>query len=276
MNMLFPEVKHVILDEVQSYRKEHGDWLQKARKLVHHHSRHNEQQSSLVSDPTSESDLRFTDSDSSSGRDPPEVESVPLQLPDSGAGFLWLFTDRNQLNHKYSTGIPKESDQHPSFYLTKVIRSSKSICNVAKNCLSKYSARQIEMGHDFEGEKVILKTYIRGDQVTALKEVLRSLFDEGYSESDIAILFGKEFLIPKRQFHKGQLGVRKTVDARHNDSEFVVVSTLRKYSGLERPVVILVNLNKATLPYGSYLGRSLYCGFTRAMVKVVYLLEKKG
>ena len=260
----------MILDEVQNYRDGNGDWLKKARKLVHH-SRHNEQQSSLASDPTSESD-----SDSCLGRDPSEVESVPLQPPDTGAGFLWLFTDSNQLNHKYSTGIPNENDQHPSFYLTKVIRNSKRICDLAKNCLSRDSAGQIEMGHDFKGEKPIFKSYIKGDQVITLKKVLNSLLYEGYREGDIAILFGKEVLIPRRQIHEGKLGVRETVDARHNDSKFVVVSTLRKYGGLERPVVILVNINEATLPYGSYLDRSLYCAITRAMVKLVSLFERKG
>lgn len=270
MEMQFPEVKHVILDEVQNYRKENGDWLKKARKLVRRHSRHNERQSSLLSDSTSESDLTSTDSDFGSGSDPYVVESVLLQPPDTGAGFLWLFIDSNQLNHKYSTGIPNENAQHPSFHLTKVIRNSKCICKRAKKCLSVLSASLIEMGHNFKGEKCILKTYIIGDQINSLKELLCSLLDEGYSKGDIAILFGKKSLIPKRH----QLDIGTTVDARRNDSEFVVFSTLRKYSGLERPVVIIVNIKKATLPPRSDVYRSLYCAITRAMVKVVFLYER--
>ena len=67
----------------------------------------------------------------------------------------------------------------------------------------------------------------------------------------------------------------EVVDAEGNASECVLVSTFRKYSGLERPVVILVNIT-ASLPYrSSRPAASIYCAITRAMVKVVSLEERK-
>ena len=315
MMMSFPDVYHVVLDEVQNYRSEDGDWLEMARSLVLQHCPNSNHDSGIVSDYDSKLDYSSSDSDSEMDFDPtscnpPNAESS-IQLKNdedegytrdtpsesdsgseidpfeckvskpsdtdrinSGPGYLWIFIDKNQVNHSYPTGIPDEIHQHPSFYLTKVIRNSKQISNWAKSYLSDHSARQIEMGHDFDGEKPIFKRYSRGEEMAALKEVVLSLFKEGYSERDIAILYSKEDCIPKRQDRCSQMRLPEVVDAEGNDSECVLVSTFRKYSGLERPVVILVNIT-ASLPYRSSPAASIYCAITRAMVKVVSLEERK-
>lgn len=231
------EVKHIIMDEVQSFtdedrNKENGDsWLQKARKLVRQHS---------VDDP----------------------------------GFLWLFVDNKQINHGHPTGIPDEKDQTPSFTLTKVIRNSHRIFKyAARNIFSKEATGEIEIGHDFEGENIVGKRYSKNEasQISVLKTVLGSLSSEGYSQGDIAILYGKENCIPTTL--RDKLFPEVTVDAEKNDSEYLVISTLRKYSGLERPVVILVNVEDS-LPFGSNKNSAFYCCATRAMVKLVILRPK--
>ena len=314
--MSFPDVHHVILDEVQSYRSEGGDWLKKARTLVLQRSPNPRHESGFVLDCDSELNYSSSDSNSEMDLDPPSL-SLPtaessFQLKTgqhgeseqdttsdsdsyfdkdlaqsrvtkprdtdcaiSGRGWLWIFIDKDQLNHYYPTGIPDEIGQHPSFYLTKVIRNSKRISDCAKNFLSKTSARQIEMGHDFDGEKPIIKSYAKGKQMAKLKEVFLSLLREGYSEGDIAILYGKEDCIPDRNDICRQLNLPQVVDACENDCERVLVSTLRKYSGLERPLVILVNI-AASLPYRSAPKASMYCAITRAMIKVVSVEEIKG
>lgn len=38
MSEKFPNIRHVILDEVQAFRDEDGDWLRKARRLVRQHA----------------------------------------------------------------------------------------------------------------------------------------------------------------------------------------------------------------------------------------------
>lgn len=50
MMMSFPNVHHVILDEVQNYRSEDGDWLEKARTLVLQHCPNPRHDSGVVSD----------------------------------------------------------------------------------------------------------------------------------------------------------------------------------------------------------------------------------
>lgn len=298
MNYPFPEVKHVILDEVQSFRREDGDWLEKARNLVRQHcsdsgedSGHftfpdNSDSDSVASlDSDSKPDATFgadsgqyTSADSSSDSDSVDdlgPASHSSRCYGNDPGFLWLFIDGNQVNHRLRTGIPAPIAQNPSFTLTKVIRNSKNICNYAKTFLGEDVAAQIEMGHDFEGEQSHVKRYPRGQQISALKKELQMLFEEGYSEGDIAILYGKADLIP--DIDPSQLGLSSRFDdAKENDSKHVVLSTFRMYSGLERPVVILIDImaSSSASPY-SLRGASLYCAVTRAMIKVIVLEEGK-
>ena len=245
MNRLFPDVKHVILDEVHSFRKEEEDWLEKARNLVRQHC-------------------------SDSGDD---LGPASSRCYGNDPGFLWLFIDSNQVNHRFKTGIPAPFSQYPSFTLTKVIRNTKNICKYAKKFLSEDVAAQIEMGHDYEGEQRYVRKYPRGQQISALKKELEMLFEEGYSEGDIAILYGKADAVPN--IGPSQLGLSSWFeDAMGNDSRRVVLSTFRKYSGLERPVVILVDI-MASLSVYSLREASLYCAVTRAMIKVIVLEEGK-
>jgi len=299
MGYIFPEVKHVILDEVQSFRKEDGDWLDEARKIVRQHSNDSEHDAGSDSDSVSIPDLdsdaesnyklgpnldQNVSSDSSSDSDSdasPSPDSYHIRGPDSGPGFLWLFIDSNQINHTFPTGIPQKKDQIPSFRLTKVIRNSKNIFNYAKKFLLQEAASQIEMGHDFEGEGKKFRRYPRGQGIATLREELELLCEEGYSKGDIAVLFGREEDIPKGNLSEGslskQLGLKRIVGAEENDSEHVVVSTFRMYSGLERPVVILVNIKAyLSVAFGSKRRASLYCATTRGMVKLIMLEEKTG
>lgn len=225
----YSNVKHVIMDEVQNFRAEDGDWLKKARALV----------------------------------------QAPPDDPDGDPGYLWLFIDNSQLNHYYPTGIPVEKKQKPHFLLTKVIRNSKYIFEYAK----KYINNNAELGHDFPGDEVTHVTYSGGERppLKALRKVLQSLSDEGYSKGDIVVLYGKWDCIPsdlKSELDRGEIS-----DATENHSKRLVVSTIRMYSGLGRPVVVLVNLRKS-LPYKGIEDPFYYCGITRAMVKLVILEQQ--
>ena len=231
MKYKFPEVKHVIMDEVQNFRAEDGDWLQEARRLVRSDGREN--------DP----------------------------------GYLWLFIDNNQINHFFKTGIPNESHQIPHFRLERVFRNSKTIFDYSMDFIPDEAKSKIKLGHDFCGDGVKGATYPIGEyHHICLERVLRNLFVEGFSERDITVLYGKENCIPLDLSTK--LGLRLTVTAEENSSDYLVVSTLRKYSGLERPVVVLVDLMKS-LPKRSDPNSSAYCAVTRAMVKLVVIKQRK-
>ncbi|KAL9988173.1 hypothetical protein ACROYT_G002582 [Oculina patagonica] len=179
-------------------------------------------------------------------------------------GYLWFFTDNCQSNHTFPTGIPPETQQQPQFRLKKVIRNSRKIFNHSKQYVTEV-ADALEMGHDFEGECVETKTYSESEtsQPNVVNEIYYKLSNSGYRDGDVAILFKKQDCIPPDLPF-----TFKT--ATENSSDSLVVSTVLKYSGLERPVVVLVDAIDH-IPRGRKQNPFIYCAVTRAMVKLVII-----
>ena len=128
------------------------------------------------------------------------------------------------------------------------------------------------IGHDFDGE-LSVEEYSEGERIARLIEVLESLLKEGYSKGDIAVLC---FTKPLEGDELEQLQkFTLTVNAERNDDDNIVLSTVREYGGLERPVVIIVG---EPFDYNSkevlFTDRVNYCAYTRAMVKLIILKKK--
>ena len=180
-------------------------------------------------------------------------------------GYLWFFIDKCQSNHTFPTGIPPESEQKPQFTLRKVIRNSHKIFSHSKGYVPDNDVKNsLEMGHDFEGENVEVICYSKSarSQIHVVSETLRRLLEEGYREGDIAILFKKRACIPDLPFHFKK--------ATENSSEYVVVSSVLMYSGLERPVVVLVDVDDGVIK-GRKKNPFIYGAVTRGMVKLVII-----
>ena len=270
MGEQYPEVKHVVLDEVQCFKSEDGDWLGKARTIVRQHSWKGEDVLDGDTNLNPEQDL-----DSGFHSAPKSYPNMNLDEDtnsDDNQGFLWLFIDNDQVNHSFPTGIPHKQRQKPFFTLKKVIRNSKSIFDYAKSFLPRYRHDDREIGHDFKGEKEVEISYSKGKQLVALKGVLKNLFEKGYSQGEIAILYAKVESNPN--YVCTELKLKHIVDAEENHRPFVLVSTFRKYSGLERPVIILVDFSSLEGSYSCNVAASMYCAVTRAMVKLIRLDEK--
>lgn len=210
MSEKFPSIRHVILDEVQAFQIEDGDWLGKARCLVRQHASDCESKYSSY-DPF--------DANSATGAE-------CCSGGDDDPGYLWGFIDRNQINHTFRTGIPGSFQQ--TRRPTRVIRNSRQIFNYAKQFLNDVNARrQPSIGHDFDGEVLRVVTYQEGQQTNKLIEELKLLFllfEEGYSKGDIAILFEKDESIPATT--KAEIFLQFDVlalDAKFSDSECIVL-----------------------------------------------------
>ena len=237
MKETFPQIGHVILDEVQNFQAKDGNWLEKARMLVR------------------------------------QREST------HGRGYLWCFMDKGQTIYKVNSGIPKRLRQ--TFTLTKVIRNSKRIFNYAKRFLDRRiwrlpqslvsQGQLVTIAHDFEGEQIEVE-YSKGEKITCLIEVLKSVLNEGFSKSDIAVLCLTELLEGNelKQLHE----FTSTVSAERNNEDNIVLSTVREYGGLERPVVIMVWESMDYYSNHVEFSRVHYCALTRGMVKLVTLTKK--
>lgn len=205
-----------------------------------------------------------------------KARQIVRQHDPNNPGYLWLFTDKYQRDHGYPTGMPSEHQQRPEFTLKTVIRNSEQIFKHAKKYLALTESAfndSLVLGHDFKGENVRVIRYSKSktSQTKVLNTTFSQLFKEGYVASDIAVLLAKQDCIPERLLK--ELCVR-TCTARDNSSSNVVVSTVNKFSGLERPVVVLVDL-ECSIPYGRKQAPFLFCAVTRAMVKLIIIRCQK-
>ena len=336
MEETFPQIRHVILDEVQNFRAKDGDWLEKARALVmqdfterefSHYDFASDTESFLESESETEQETNFVAEhypecsnddhvsdnesvleffrESESEQNNSNTNCVAGLDPEcsicqsDGPGYLWCFIDKGQSIYKSKTGIPQRLPR--TFILNKVIRNSKRIFNHAEKFLDRriwspqhsfiplrkkimlsdrekffflrreeWKRRSVTIGHDFDGEQSEVE-YSEGERIARLIEVLESLLKEGYSKGDIAVLC---FTKPLEGYELEQLQeFTLTVNAERNDDDNIVLSTVREYGGLERPVVIIVGK-----PFNSsgemWLNRVNYCAVTRGMVKLIILKEK--
>ena len=175
MEETFPEIRHVILDEVQNFGPQDGHWLSKARALVKqdiierefsHYDFASDTESFLESQSETEQDnsdtnfvaecypecsnddlvsdnesvLAFfrefeTEQDNSDTNCVAELDPECSICQNDGPGYLWCFMDRGQGISKMRTIIPQRLPQ--TFILKKVIRNSKRIFNHAEKFLDR-------------------------------------------------------------------------------------------------------------------------------------------
>ena len=188
------------------------------------------------------------------------------------SGYLWVFLDANQGSHSFPTGLPELHLRQPRFRLKKVIRNSKKIFSYSKKFLTDQDRdRPLEIAHDFRGDGVDQFLY-SGSCENAVAKIMANLSTEGYNNRsrDVAFLFSRA-----DQADNVRLSLRTSYpqtrfgDVEENDEDCVALTSVRKYSGLERPVVVVVDpqVDKVYHKYEPFM----YSAVTRAMVKLIIL-----
>ena len=184
-----------------------------------------------------------------------KVKRVVRQHDAKNPGYLWIFMNETEWDHSCIGGVPLEPPQFHSGQRRSSIKDESLL------------------GHDFDGEDVSVLSYTssKESQSDVLTKTVRGLLDEGYRPRDLAILFSKGDVIPNDLSFGSSCLIGS---AKENSSDRLIVSTVNKYSGLDRPVVVLVDL-ECSLPYGRILHSFQYSGQTRAMVKLVIIRCEK-
>ena len=314
MEERFPQIRHVILDEVQHFQAKDGDWLGKARTLVKQHLQRESSDDDYASD--NKKGLEFF-SESETEQDNSDTNSVAGLDPEysiwqnDGPGYLWCFMDKGQnISKKSETGIPQRLRQ--TFRLRKVIRNSKRIFERAQHFLDRRTwaldaettrdylfkeLEQLKPLSPFTLDRMIKKErrheFRKEKSVTIGHDFDGEQSEEEYSKGErIACLIGVLESLLKEGYSKGDIAVlclteplegheikqlqefTLTVNAERNDDDNIVLSTVTEYGGLERPIVVVVC---ESFDYNSkdvLPKRVNYCAFTRGMVKLITLKEK--
>ncbi|XP_017694645.1 PREDICTED: schlafen family member 13-like [Lepidothrix coronata] len=236
----FPDVKHIVVDEAQNFRHDEGDWYQRTRSIV-----------------------------------------------ERSGGIFWVFVDFFQTTYPYDCGLVF-SEMDPQEWLTKMVRNAKEIWCFMLNLMRKiHQARNIAMPYEVLGEFLkqaecahslpgsFREQYIRSDELANyVAELCKSYLDQGYSLGDMAILCSRQReadqfrqeLQPElaRQLSKsrvrGALGLAEDVS-----KDVIVLDSIRRFSGLERTIVFVIN---PYTPIEHIFDNLVLCAVSRANTKV--------
>ncbi len=186
------------------------------------------------------------------------LESLTLCQKDPKEGFWYLFYDDNQKIYQQNIGNLQTLSE-TSFCLFENIRNTKPIF---KGSHTFYNGETLESlgpeGLDIE--------WMEADEQSRdrkLEKLLNKLINnEGISETEIAILTAKSFETYKT------LSVGKYACCRADDldSKKIVLDSIYRFKGLEREVIILIDLNSALNN-----DQLLYVGFSRARSLLIIL-----
>ncbi|XP_072574437.1 schlafen family member 13-like [Paramormyrops kingsleyae] len=249
MKKEFPNIKHIIVDEAQNFRREGGDWYKKARQIVK-----------------------------------------------PGNGVLWVFLDYFQLSHTEPDGLPSPSRQTNKSILDKSLRNSvavhKEVCQKLDRIrVSKAKrkrdvkehmermCRQKNCMHSLPGyyEEIITT---KKEKLSRLTSLLKKLLRQGNSPKDIAIL-GSTLTSANRvrqEINSLTQEINLPLGSTKNlDKNVVVVDSIRRFSGLERNIVILIN-PVVQLHDRKLKEHLLVSGFSRARIQlyVIFVKERTG
>ncbi|KAM6174612.1 schlafen family member 11 [Erethizon dorsatum] len=253
MNYGFNEIQHIIIDEAQNFRSENGKWYEKAKAIT--------------------------------------------QRDKDCPGILWIFLDYYQTSHLTCSGLPCLSAQFPREELTRVVRNADEIAHYLQRLMEEVrenpppniphgSLIMLQEPRRAEGVPGHLKTVqfrCNHEYKTNCMEMMVSyvvkkcqfFLRNGYSSKDIAVLVSTadEVDMYKDQFLKV---MRKRKESQVNSEsifgDYIVVDTVRRFSGLERNIVFGINPRAAN---PAIFHTFLLCLASRAR-KHLYILSHSG
>ncbi|MBN3304636.1 schlafen family member 11 [Amia ocellicauda] len=211
----FAEAEHIIVDEAQNFRQEDGDWYKKAEGIMERGENN---------------------------------------------GVFWIFVDYFQKSHTEADGLPDVFRQN-HVILTVCVRNSFRIYNEVSNLIKEISSGTI--GRQYRGSmKEHLEKITRNSVCShsfqgtyrkqKVKEIVpfivmsvNTLFSKGFLPRDIAILLSnnQELEDFRRRLlqHSDKSLLCKFATESDAHEDLIVVETIRRFSGLERNIVYVLN-----------------------------------
>lgn len=104
-------------------------------------------------------------------------------------------------------------------------------------------------------------------QVVLLQQSIESLLEEGFENGEIAVLSPKRNGIAT--LINGDIQERFGTDSESLDDDLIVVATIRKFKGLDRPAVIITDIDDVSAPASEAM---FYTGMTRATDRLIVLI----
>ncbi|XP_032563507.1 schlafen family member 13-like isoform X2 [Chiroxiphia lanceolata] len=236
----FPHVKHIVVDEAQNFRRDEGDWYQRARSIV----------------------------ERSGGIFWVFLDFFQTTYPyDCGLDFSKMDPQ------EWLTKMVRNAEEICCFMLNlmRKIHQTRNI-GMPYEVLGEL-LKQAECAHSLPGS--FREHNIRPDELAKhVAELCKSYLDEGYSLRDIAILCSTQHEAEQfreklqheleRQLRKRR--VRRALGLAEDVSKnVIVIDSIRRFSGLERRIVFVID------PFtvqGQIFDNLVLCAVSRANTKV--------
>ncbi|XP_018422452.1 PREDICTED: schlafen family member 13-like [Nanorana parkeri] len=212
----FPNVKHIVADEAQNFQVENDNWFEKAKRII---------------------------------------EDA------GGRGVFYVFLDYFQLCHTKDTGLPQQERCNIET-LTKIIRIPEEIYNYIFESMRKIASEQAfplmneiieetECCHGVSGHYELCDGINEAEIVKRVADTCKEYLSTGYTQGDIAILCSTTNAAKKYRplFEEEMKEATKKLRARVNPlvkaedimKNAIVLDSVRRFSGLERPIVFAIN-----------------------------------
>ena len=168
--------------------------------------------------------------------------ALKLCLKDGDGGPYYVFYDDNQRVYRYSSGWLAELPTQ-NFHLTRNLRNTKAI----HLCAKPWYRGRVTRSAGPEGVPVNwVSVKSSGEAVAAVKGALTDLLGrQKISAGDIAVLTGGR-VHGNPLAAKGTIGGAPFVAAGAGSDGRLIFDTVRRFKGLERPVVLLTDVEDLT------------------------------
>ena len=183
---------------------------------------------------------------------------LQLAMTDPDQGILYVFYDDNQRLYGHRDAIPQGLDEYP---LDQNLRNTKSIHQLASRF---YDGDAMEAGGPPGRPVEFIKAGGERERLKGVSRTLHKLInEERIVPASIAVLTGRS--AEKISLAKdGKIGVFQVCSGEECDGDEIIFESIRRFKGLERPVIILVELEDVLEQEDL-----LYVGITRANAHLV-------
>jgi hypothetical protein len=192
-------------------------------------------------------------------------------LLNGSAASLTIFTDTNQLLYGPARGIPEGMGTFAEVQLAENVRNTQTIHREALRFF-KGETLPSALGPEGSSPRWIEAESVE-DKARSLEEILdRLIADERISPNDIAVLTPKGANSTMLK-SLTKIGKRKLAAYELREAGEIGWSTIRKFKGLESPVVVITELDEE-IAKSERLRELVYVGITRAR-DYLYLIGSK-
>ncbi|MDF1536641.1 MAG: NERD domain-containing protein [bacterium] len=183
---------------------------------------------------------------------------LQLSMTDPEQSILYVFYDDNQRLYGHKDAIPQGLDEYP---LDQNLRNTRSIYDLASRF---YEGEAMEAGGPAGRPVEFIKAGGERERQKGVSRTLhRLIIDERISPASIAVLSGRS-TEKSSLAEDGKIGAFQVCSGEECDEDKVAFESIRRFKGLERPVVILVELEDVLDQEDL-----LYVGITRANAHLV-------